>query len=492
MTFTQDVNPYLVQSSERQEPQYFTTETYSLLQWIPQYRVKVETAEFLDIQKQFQGFSKQKQLSEYQKVNENIFAWKYFAPYAVLESLKTKEDAWYKEGLEIFHDSSDFRRKPHRNRSSDRSPRDPLNNPFTVGDELEKRLNQEIFMTAQFCWWYKEIKKKYPEVWRKMKERFCENDEWNRLVNIGELQEYIPRRFLGGVGGVRSCYVKGVFPWTKLRDEYCCEFRCLEFPKWYTLWDCNLQIFQNNKVVSIPKIPWSNSRPTCHKTDGIWEDIKQQITVHLNEIAAQFAAQFPQFHSKHEHESDAAQFHSKHEHESDEAEAEAGETLESVTEIETRLRKERLEEKWRLEELRRAKLAKEEAARKKAAEAAAPVKKTVEQALGLTVPWNYYKVLKIDRDVVHSDTDIARAYRRLARVWHPDKYKESAEIDKKVHEECFKLIAEAYDTLKDENGRRQYNAQIRDGYRHPAWKTNGQCLTQAFLVFEKAFNNMAV
>jgi DnaJ-class molecular chaperone len=54
------------------------------------------------------------------------------------------------------------------------------------------------------------------------------------------------------------------------------------------------------------------------------------------------------------------------------------------------------------------------------------------------------------------------------------------------------LIAEAYDTLKDENGRRQYNAQIDNGYRHPAWKTNGQCLTQAFLVFEKAFNNMAV
>ena len=397
MTFTQDVNSYLVQSSERQEPQYFTTETYSLLQWIPQYRVKVETAEFLDIQKQFQGFTKEKQLSEYKKVNENIFAWKYFAPYAVLESLKTKEDAWYKEGLEIFHDSSDFRQKPHPGRSSDRSPRDPLNDPFTSGDELEKRLKQEIFMTAQFCWWYKEIKKKYPEVWRKMKERFCENDEWNRLVNIGELQEYIPRRFLGGVGGVRSCYVKGVFPWTKLRVEYCCEFRCLQFPKWYTLWDCNLQIFQKNKIVTIPaEISWSDSNPTYHKTYWIWDDIRHQIKIYVKKMAAEF------------HE---AERHAQH-------------------------------------------------------EAAAPVMKTVEQALGLTDPWNYYQVLKVDSAVDESDEDITRAYdedilrayERLAREWRPDNYKESAEIDEKVYKECGELIHEAYETIKNASGRRRYNA----------------------------------
>jgi hypothetical protein len=373
----------------------------------------------------------------------------------VLESLQVKEDEWYKQGLKDFHYVLYI---PQRY------------------DKLEKRLDQEIFMTAQFCWWYKEIKKKYPEVWRKMKERFCENDEWDRLVNIGELQEYIPRRFLSDevgfvsdeVGFVRSCHVKGVFPWTKLRKEYCNELHCKQCPKWYTLWDCNLQIFQNNEVVKIPKIPWSNSRPTCDNTNGIWEDIKQQVTVYVKEKEAQFAAEFPQFYSKHEHKSD-------------EAEAEAGKTREF---------EKFFFEKLRLQELRRAKLAKEEAAPKKAAEAAAPVKKTVEtveQALGLTVPWNYYQVLKIYRDKVHSDTDIARAYKRLALRWHPDKYTESAEIDKKVHEECFKLIAEAYHTLKDENGRRQYNAKIDDGYRHPAWKTNGQCLTRAFLVFEKAF-----
>jgi hypothetical protein len=123
----------------------------------------------------------------------------------------------------------------------------------------------------------------------------------------------------------------------------------------------------------------------------------------------------------------------------------------------------------------------------------APVIKTVEQALRLKPPWNYYQVLDVDQDA--SDEDIKRAYKRLALLWHPDKYKESSEIEKRVYEECFKLIANAYESLQNKSGRDQYNAKRALGYKHPAWTTNGQCrfktvdLTQAFLVFEKAFNN---
>ena len=416
MTLTHAVNPYLVQSSERQEPEYFTTENHSLLRWMPWYQVKVQTDEFLDIQQRFQGFPQKKQLQEYRKVNKHIFAWKYLAPYAVLESLKDKEDAWYEEGLKIK--SSDFRQERHAGRSSDKieeheehghpllamvSPRDTSNKSFTPSFwdlEFPKLLHQEIFMTAQFCWWYKEIEKKYPQVWRKMKERFCKDDNWNMLddkwnclVDNGKLPEYIPQRFLAdGVGGVN-----GVFPWTKLRVEYCCEFRCLQFPKWYTLWDCNLQIFQKNKIVTIPaEISWSDSNPTYHKTYWIWDDIRHQIKIYVKKMAAEF------------HE---AERHAQH-------------------------------------------------------EAAAPVMKTVEQALGLTDPWNYYQVLKVDSAVDESDEDITRAYdedilrayERLAREWRPDNYKESAEIDEKVYKECGELIHEAYETIKNASGRRRYNA----------------------------------
>jgi len=119
--------------------------------------------------------------------------------------------------------------------------------------------------------------------------------------------------------------------------------------------------------------------------------------------------------------------------------------------------------------------------------------KTVEQALKLDVPWNYYQVLKVHQDA--SDQDINRAYKKLALLWHPDKYKQDSEISERVCQECFKLIGEAYQTLKNKSGREQYNTKIANGYKHPEWTTNGQYrfktmdLTLAFLVFEKAFNN---
>lgn len=62
---------------------------------------------------------------------------------------------------------------------------------------------------------------------------------------------------------------------------------------------------------------------------------------------------------------------------------------------------------------------------------------------------DYYKALGLARSA--SDEDIKKAYRRLARKFHPDVSKE------KDAEERFKEIAEAYDTLKDPQKRAAYD-----------------------------------
>lgn len=52
---------------------------------------------------------------------------------------------------------------------------------------------------------------------------------------------------------------------------------------------------------------------------------------------------------------------------------------------------------------------------------------------------DYYKVLGVTRDA--TDQDIAKAYKRAALRWHPDRHK--SEKDKA--EENFKRITEAYE-----------------------------------------------
>jgi curved DNA-binding protein len=61
---------------------------------------------------------------------------------------------------------------------------------------------------------------------------------------------------------------------------------------------------------------------------------------------------------------------------------------------------------------------------------------------------DYYATLGVERGA--SDEDIKRAYRKLARKYHPDVSKE------KNAEEKFKEVAEAYETLKDPEKRAAY------------------------------------
>ncbi len=63
---------------------------------------------------------------------------------------------------------------------------------------------------------------------------------------------------------------------------------------------------------------------------------------------------------------------------------------------------------------------------------------------------DFYQILGVPRDA--SQEDIQRAYRRLARTYHPDVNKDPGAEDR------FKDISEAYDVLSDPQTRRRYDA----------------------------------
>ena len=64
-----------------------------------------------------------------------------------------------------------------------------------------------------------------------------------------------------------------------------------------------------------------------------------------------------------------------------------------------------------------------------------------------------YSVLGVERGA--TQTEIKKAYRKLAMKWHPDKHKSS---EKKTEaEEMFKMIGQAYSVLGDEEKRQTYD-----------------------------------
>jgi molecular chaperone DnaJ len=73
-----------------------------------------------------------------------------------------------------------------------------------------------------------------------------------------------------------------------------------------------------------------------------------------------------------------------------------------------------------------------------------------------TAPRDLYEVLGVSKSA--SQDEIKKAYRELARKWHPDR-----NPDDEQAEERFKEIQGAYDTLSDEEKRKQYDAGGRFG-----------------------------
>ena len=80
---------------------------------------------------------------------------------------------------------------------------------------------------------------------------------------------------------------------------------------------------------------------------------------------------------------------------------------------------------------------------------------------------NYYELLQIDKSA--SQAEIKKAYRKLAKQYHPD----TVEGD----ESSFKEIVTAYEVLSDENRKRKYDIEL--GYRYSdnpfdSWFRNGE------------------
>jgi len=66
---------------------------------------------------------------------------------------------------------------------------------------------------------------------------------------------------------------------------------------------------------------------------------------------------------------------------------------------------------------------------------------------------DYYETLGVERNA--SDEDIKKAYRKLARQYHPDL--QTGDQQKKAAEEQFKGINEAYEVISDPDKRKQYD-----------------------------------
>ncbi|MEN1729463.1 MAG: DnaJ domain-containing protein, partial [Pseudomonadota bacterium] len=70
---------------------------------------------------------------------------------------------------------------------------------------------------------------------------------------------------------------------------------------------------------------------------------------------------------------------------------------------------------------------------------------------------DYYKILGVEPDAAQDE--IKRAYRKLARKYHPDVSSEAGA------EERFKEVNEAHEALKDPEKRQAYDQIRRGGYR---------------------------
>ncbi len=97
---------------------------------------------------------------------------------------------------------------------------------------------------------------------------------------------------------------------------------------------------------------------------------------------------------------------------------------------------------------------------------------------------DYYDVLGIARDA--TDTDIKRAYRKLAMEYHPDR-----NDGEKQAEERFKEVTEAYEVLRDPAKRSRYDQFGKAGMRPDAgFGGFHPDLAEALSIFMRDFGNL--
>jgi len=83
---------------------------------------------------------------------------------------------------------------------------------------------------------------------------------------------------------------------------------------------------------------------------------------------------------------------------------------------------------------------------------------------------DYYKILGVERNA--SKAEMRRAYRHLAKEWHPDRHKGSKETEAR-----FKDLSEAYAILSDDQKRQQYDLMGEAG----AYSGGGQEFWDSFM-----------
>ena len=79
---------------------------------------------------------------------------------------------------------------------------------------------------------------------------------------------------------------------------------------------------------------------------------------------------------------------------------------------------------------------------------------------------DYYDLLGVEKTA--SEAEIKKAYRKLAMKYHPDRFANASETEKKEAEEKFKEVNEAYQVLSDADKRAKY-----DRFGHAAFENGG-------------------
>ena len=79
---------------------------------------------------------------------------------------------------------------------------------------------------------------------------------------------------------------------------------------------------------------------------------------------------------------------------------------------------------------------------------------------------DYYEVLGVDKNA--SEDDIKKAFKKAAMKYHPDRFANASDAEKKEAEEKFKEVNEAYQVLSDSKRKQQY-----DQFGHAAFEPGG-------------------
>src|SRR5690349_25064388 len=101
------------------------------------------------------------------------------------------------------------------------------------------------------------------------------------------------------------------------------------------------------------------------------------------------------------------------------------------------------------------------------------------------MPRDYYEVLGVGRDA--SETEVKRAFRKLARELHPD-----VNDHDPAAEEKFKAAAEAYEVLSDPERRRAYDAYGHEGLRASGFPPGGMRFGTVEDIFQAFFGGEGI